>query len=105
VVHFELPHLISQGAIAIARAHPWSFAATAFMGFFVNVLAVLVISLTSSLTLKVLGTVKDVVLVCIGMVFLQELVTGLQLAGYGVSLCGFVWYNFIKVKQAQHKQS
>ncbi len=105
MVHFELPHLISQGALAIARAHPWHFAATAFVGFFVNVMAVLVISLTSSLTLKVLGTVKDVVLVCIGMVFLQELVTGLQLLGYGVSLCGFVWYNVIKMQQAQHKRS
>jgi hypothetical protein len=97
---FELPSLLQHNALAIAAAHPLHFLAASLTGFVLNALAVLVIKLTSSLTLKVLGTVKDISLVCIGIVFLHELVSGLQLVGYAVSICGFCWYNAIKLQQA-----
>ena len=43
-----------------------------------------------------LGTVKDAALVTVGVVFLHEAVSSLQLLGYVLSLCGFVAYNLIK---------
>lgn len=50
---------------------------------------------------QVLGTVKDAALVTIGVVFLREVVSSLQLSGYLLSLVGFVAYNAIKAQGAQ----
>lgn len=99
---FEIRSLVRDNALAIILAHPVQFGLAAVMGFVLNALAVCVIKLTSSLTLKVLGTVKDICLVAIGIVFLKELVTGLQLLGYSVSIAGFCWYNAIKLQQGGH---
>ena len=43
-----------------------------------------------------LGTVKDAALVTVGVVFLHEAVSPLQLSGYLLSLAGFIAYNVIK---------
>ena len=72
---------------------------THLAGFGVNSLAYVVIQTASSLTLKVLGTVKNAVVVWIGIVFLHEPVSALQAAGYAISLVAFFWYNRIKMQQ------
>lgn len=46
--------------------------------------------------LQVLGTVKDACLVAVGILFLHEAVSTLQLFGYSMSICGFITYNLIK---------
>ncbi|GIL68471.1 hypothetical protein Vafri_21743 [Volvox africanus] len=102
--YMEWPQLLRQRHYLAIPAHPYNFAAAACCGFFVNMLAILVIKLASSLTLKVLGTVKDAVLVTIGIVFLHEKVTSLQLIGYMISMIGFVSYNMIKAAVQKHHQ-
>ncbi|GAX82101.1 hypothetical protein CEUSTIGMA_g9529.t1 [Chlamydomonas eustigma] len=95
-VIFELSPFLTTGAYIMVLQHPRKFLAAALAGFGVNCLAILVIKLASSLTLKVLGTVKDAALVTVGVVFLHEVVSTLQMTGYVISLVGFISYNVIK---------
>jgi len=102
---FELSPLLTTGAYRMVLEHPGKFLAAALAGFGVNCLAILVIKLASSLTLKVLGTVKDAVLVTVGVVFLHEVVSKLQLTGYVISLVGFISYNIIKATTASRHEA
>ncbi|CAD7700494.1 unnamed protein product [Ostreobium quekettii] len=96
----ELRSMIADGAAAIVARSPLMYLTAACLGFAVNTLAYLVIILASSLTLKVLGTVKNTLLVLFCAVFLHETVTFVEGTGYGVSLAGFMWYNKIKMEGA-----
>ncbi len=62
-------------------------------------LAYCTIKLASALTLKVLGTVKNALLVVVMVALFGELVTVTQAWGYCTSLVGFAWYNKLKLKQ------
>ncbi|GFR40576.1 hypothetical protein Agub_g1156 [Astrephomene gubernaculifera] len=95
----EVPKMMAEGALKVVFANPWSFFCASMMGFTVNLLAYFTIKVASSLTLKVLGTVKNTLLVVCGMLFFGEVVTGLQGVGYAVSLMGFAWYNWLKIRQ------
>jgi hypothetical protein len=88
----ELPSMLDAGAWAAVAAKPAHFAAAAAMGFAVNAAAYCVIQTASSLTLKVLGVVKNTIVVCLGVVFLKESVTFVQAVGYSASISAFVWY-------------
>uniref|UniRef100_A0A7S0WQ47 Sugar phosphate transporter domain-containing protein n=1 Tax=Chlamydomonas leiostraca TaxID=1034604 RepID=A0A7S0WQ47_9CHLO len=100
---WEWGPLVRAGALAQVAANPYHFATAAVAGFSVNALAIAVIKLSSSLTLKVLGTVKDAALVMVSVSLLHEQVTRLQLWGYSLSLCGFLSYNVVKA--LQHRSS
>jgi hypothetical protein len=96
---FELRSIVSSGALAVIAARPHYFIAAAVMGFAVNSLAYIVIQTASSLTLKVLATVKNVLVVCLGVFLLGEKITLLQGFGYSISLLAFYWYQRIKMQQ------
>ncbi|KAL3152679.1 hypothetical protein ABBQ38_012274 [Trebouxia sp. C0009 RCD-2024] len=99
VVVLEWPTMSANNALQLIANKPFLYFAAAAMGFCVNLLAYMVIQTASSLTLKVLGTIKNAIVVWIGIIFLQELVTKLQGFGYAVSLLGFFLYNYIKMQQ------
>jgi hypothetical protein len=91
--------LLATGGLAIAARHWVLFLVAACMGFLINVLAFATIKLASSLTLKVLGTVKNALLIVAAMVMYGEVVTSTQAWGYMASTGAFGWYTYIKMHQ------
>ena len=78
VVIIEWPAMAKEGALDLMRQKPLLYFSAAAMGFLVNSLAYVVIQTANSLTLKVLGTVKNAMVVWIGVVFIGDVITGLQ---------------------------
>jgi len=87
-----------EGAFGMMAARPGAFTAAACMGFGVNSLAYGVIQLAGALTLKVIGTVKNALVVGAGVGLYGDAVSPLQGGGYALSLVGFGWYNHLKMK-------
>ena len=80
VAILEWPAMRDNNALQLVLNKPLVYLAAAAMGFCVNLLAYMVIQTASSLTLKVLGTIKNAIVVWIGIIFLQELVTKVQVS-------------------------
>lgn len=99
VATLELRRMMEENAFQLIADRPLLYLAAAAMGFGVNALAYMVIQTASSLTLKVLGTAKNAIVVWLGVAFLSETVTWLQGGGYAVSLIGFMHYNYIKLRK------
>ena len=78
VLAVEWPQMKREGALDLMRARPLLYLTAAAMGFLVNSLAYVVIQTANSLTLKVLGTVKNAMVVWIGVAFIGDLISGLQ---------------------------
>lgn len=102
---FESRLMITENAIEVAASKPFIFIVAGSMGFAVNLLAYIVIQTASSLTLKVLGTVKNVLVVVLGIVVLGEKVTSIQGAGYSISIAAFYWYQKLKLQQIKEESS
>ncbi|KAL4428420.1 hypothetical protein ABPG75_002509 [Micractinium tetrahymenae] len=100
----EFRPMLEAGAFGLMAERPLKFLSAAAMGFMVNSLAYIVIQSASSLTLKVLGTVKNALVVCLGIVLLSEKVTLLQGVGYAISVGAFFVYQRIKMQQIQQEQ-
>ena len=71
----------------------------------VQFLTFLVIQLTSSVTLKVLGTARNAGLVVFSFLFLGEIVSWLQGIGYSISLLAFGAYNYFHMQAPPKKTS
>ncbi len=78
VLVFEWQDMAANNALALVAAKPALYMAAAALGFGVNTLSYIVILTTSSLTLKVLGTVKNTLIVGVGVALLGDVVTGIQ---------------------------
>jgi len=93
---YELPHMLENRAFDTIIGNPATFLAASTMGLGVNFLTYFVIQATSSLTMKVLGTVRNIFTIIIGIIFYSESVATNEGLGYTVALIGFVGYNMSK---------
>ena len=77
----------------------YKFLLAGLLGFGCNVAAFLVTGSISALYLKALGTFRSVCLIVIAVILFEEIVTTQEMFGYGVTLVGFIYYNYIKFQQ------
>ena len=97
---WEREGLLDHGWQRVA-ARPHLYAAAAFMGFAVNVTTYWAIKATSSLTFKVLGSIKNTLVVFLGVFIYNEKVPQGQFLGYCVSVAGFLYYIFDRSKPSE----
>lgn len=96
-IFVEFPDMIEKNAFAIVYEHIWMFVIASVMGIGVNFITYFVIQYTSSLTMKILGTVRNILLIVVGVFIYQEVITFYQAVGYFIALLGFVGYNLSKL--------
>jgi drug/metabolite transporter (DMT)-like permease len=99
---FEVPTMISKGDHTLIMQHWHLFLLASTLGLAINLCSFLVIQLTSGVTIKILGTVRNALLVLF-TVFGQgakgESVSSTQFIGYFVTLLGFTAYNYFKMQK------
>ena len=92
----ELPTMVEKHAFSIILSNPFVFSFAAFAGIAVNYLGYALLQVTSGLTLKILGSVRSIGLVYIGVLFYDEQVTRKEMIGYGIAMIGLIFYNLAK---------
>lgn len=95
-VIWEWGTIFKAGHHALFVEFPLVWLAAVGLGITVNFLALAVVRSTSSVTVKILNTVRCIGLVFVGMLLYGEKYTTRQLAGYAVSLVGFAGYNYFQ---------
>mmetsp|Transcript_5523 Transcript_5523/g.9054 ORF Transcript_5523/g.9054 Transcript_5523/m.9054 type:complete len:387 (+) Transcript_5523:214-1374(+) len=95
-VLFEFPAMYQFGAWRIFFDNIHLFVVASMMGVTVNFLAYMVIQAAGSLMVKMLGTVRSIFTISIGVVFFHEIFTVKEILGYGIALIGFIGYNLAK---------
>jgi len=92
---FEVPNALRAGALDVVAAEPLLFFLSAVLGVVVNYLGYFVIQAVGSLTLKTLGTLRNIGLVVYSVIALGEVVVQEEVVGYGVTLVGFAAYTYL----------
>ncbi|EPS72103.1 hypothetical protein M569_02659, partial [Genlisea aurea] len=84
------------------RFNLWIFFSNAVCALLLNFSIFLVIGRTGAVTVRVAGVLKDWILIALStVVFPESTITGLNIIGYAIALCGVVLYNYLKVKEAR----
>ncbi|XP_058210824.1 probable sugar phosphate/phosphate translocator At3g17430 isoform X1 [Rhododendron vialii] len=83
----------------------WIFFSNAICALALNFSIFLVIGRTGAVTIRVAGVLKDWILIALStVVFPESTITGLNIIGYAIALCGVVMYNYLKVKDVRASQ-
>ncbi|RWR93124.1 putative sugar phosphate/phosphate translocator [Cinnamomum micranthum f. kanehirae] len=80
----------------------WIFFSNALCALALNFSIFLVIGRTGAVTIRVAGVLKDWILIALStIIFPESTITGLNIIGYAIALCGVVMYNYLKVKDVR----
>lgn len=96
-VLFEARSMIQNSAFVIMCNNPLSFVAAASLGLVINFLTYYVIQVTSSLTMKVLGGIRNIFTIAVGVARYGEVVDVREALGYSVAFGGFLLYSAAKI--------
>ncbi|XP_019707501.1 probable sugar phosphate/phosphate translocator At3g17430 isoform X1 [Elaeis guineensis] len=97
-------YLLEKPAMEISQIqfNFWIFFSNALCALALNFSIFLVIGRTGAVTIRVAGVLKDWILIALStIVFPESAITGLNIIGYAIALCGVVMYNYLKVKDAR----
>ncbi|KAL0368143.1 UNVERIFIED_CONTAM: putative sugar phosphate/phosphate translocator [Sesamum calycinum] len=84
----------------------WIFFSNAICALLLNFSIFLVIGRTGAVTVRVAGVLKDWILIALStVIFPESTITGLNIIGYAIALCGVVLYNYLKVKEVRASQT
>lgn len=93
---FEFNDMYEKKAWLIIYENPLMFLCASSLGLGVNFLSYFVIQATSSLTIKILGGVRNIVTIAAGVMRYGEMIDSREAAGYSVALVGFIMYSMAK---------
>lgn len=83
----------------------WIFLSNAVCALALNFSIFLVIGRTGAVTIRVAGVLKDWILIALStVIFPESTITGLNITGYAIALCGVVMYNYLRVKDVRSSQ-
>jgi len=102
-VALEWGDLFARERYMVFWEYPLHMLGACVLGLGVNFITMFAINLTSSMTVKVLNTFRCIGLVFLGVLFYGETRSSRQLCGYGISLVGFVGYNYFQLKRDKAK--
>jgi len=88
-IFWELPNITMAEVYAVGL---WTLLANAMVAFLLNVSVVFLIGKTSVLVLTLCGVLKDILLVVASVMIWGTIISPLQIFGYGIALCGLVYY-------------
>ncbi|GLT74678.1 hypothetical protein SLA2020_464630 [Shorea laevis] len=92
-------------AVSQIQFNFWIFFSNALCALALNFSIFLVIGRTGAVTIRVAGVLKDWILIALStVVFPESTITGLNIIGYAIALCGVVMYNYIKVRDVRASQ-
>ncbi|XP_028760045.1 probable sugar phosphate/phosphate translocator At1g48230 [Neltuma alba] len=101
-------YLLEKPAMEVSQIqfNFWIFFSNALCALALNFSIFLVIGRTGAVTIRVAGVLKDWILIALStVIFPESTITGLNIIGYAIALCGVVMYNYIKVKDVRASQS
>jgi hypothetical protein len=93
---YEGSSMYEANAFTIIKNNFWIFLLASLMGLCVNFMSYLVIQVTSSLTMKVLGSARNVFTIALGVMLWGDVISGSAVGGYFITMMGFVAYNIAK---------
>lgn len=100
-------YILESPAIEVAQIqfNFWIFFSNALSALALNISTFLVIGRTGAVTIRVAGVMKDWILIALStIIFPESVITGLNITGYAIALCGVVVYNYLKMKDARSSQ-
>lgn len=98
----ELPRLRSAGNF---QPDFVIFGTNSFCAFALNLAVFLLVGKTSALTMNVAGVVKDWLLIAFSWSVIRDMITPLNLFGYGIAFLGVAYYNHIKLQALRAKET
>jgi len=103
--HSEIYRLFTSGDLQLVAQRPAMFCINCVLSIAINFAGFMMIKVSSSLLLKVLGTVRNAFLILWGMQMYGEEVSMQSTIGYLITLASFAMYTKAKMAPSPQKQS